>query len=47
VSSVFGKYGSQVPKFGTASNDVTNNMCIKWGMVVKEHNKKPEKDDLE
>jgi len=23
VSSVFGKYGSQVPKFGTASNDVT------------------------
>jgi hypothetical protein len=23
VSSVFGKYGSQVPKFGTTSNDVT------------------------
>jgi hypothetical protein len=23
-----------------------NNRCIKWGMVVKGHNKKPEKDDL-
>jgi len=21
--------------------------CVKWGMVVKEHNKKPEKDDLQ
>ena len=23
-----------------------NNRCTKWGMVAKEHNKKPEKDDL-
>jgi hypothetical protein len=23
------------------------NRCIKWGTVVKEHNKKPEKDDLQ
>jgi hypothetical protein len=23
-----------------------NNRCIKWDMVVKEHNKKPGKDDI-
>jgi hypothetical protein len=25
------------------NRNTENNRCIKWGMVVKEHNKKPEK----
>jgi hypothetical protein len=32
VSSIFGKYGSQIPKFGTASNDVT---VIKTSLEIK------------
>ena len=30
----------------TKDGSTENNRCIKWDMVVKEHNKKPEKDYL-
>jgi len=47
LGSIFTKDGRHTKKYMPQGNTSTeNNRCIKWGMVVKEHNKKPENDDL-
>jgi hypothetical protein len=44
---IFTKDGRDTKKYKLQGNTSTENeRCIKWGVVVKEHNKKSEKDDL-
>ena len=42
LGTIFSKDGRDTK--GNTSTE--NNRCIKWAMMVKEHNKKPEKHDL-
>jgi hypothetical protein len=45
LGTIFTKYGRDTKNIRHGVSTESNG-CIKWGMVVKEHNKKPEQDYL-